>query len=69
MTSIYSTFPSQKYEDNCGYCHEPIKNTDAVAHGGEHGKKHPLHRECAKTVACGSNLCPTCKTLIDRASL
>ncbi len=57
--------------DICGICRESMDNSDAIAHDGVDGDKHPLHRKCFKEWIkfSGNYNCPSCKSPIEANSL
>lgn len=64
-----ASFSSCLSGGNCGICQESIIDNDYVAHSGEHGIKHPMHRNCIKEWLKHHPRCPICSIQCDDESL
>lgn len=71
MLSVYQKIDSSNLQDDCGICRTAMKNEDVVAHSGDNGHLHPMHRKCVRAWAerLNGDTCPYCATKIDTNSL
>jgi len=59
IQSLVTFLPSA--DNQCGICFDNLNNgQEVVAHTGEHGNKHPAHRNCIEQWLRTQPICPFC---------